>query len=313
MNTQPSLFYSDFSSFTSLKAEARADQEGAIEKVAKQFESLFVQMMVKSMRDASMGEDLMGGDNMKTYQEMYDKQISLHVSEGRGMGLAASIERQLRARESVNADGESKDLNVIAGTSVADYFSNPVMKAEKKSIFNMSDFINNAESKITDSSQFIAEMKPLAINAAKKIGVPVESLLSQAALETGWGKHVIDKANGQSSHNLFGIKADSRWDGETATVQTTEYKNGKAIKVNADFRAYGSYQDSFNDYASFIKEGQRYQQAIEHADKPAEYFDELQKAGYATDPNYSKKIQQIMDSMIQVKNTVENNNGIGAI
>lgn len=290
MNTDTAKFYSDFSGLTALKAQARNDQGQAVEEVAQQFESLFIQMMLKSMRDASFGGGLMDGKQMETYQDMYDKQISLHLSENGGIGLASSIVGQLRQGESAEtgADGSEK------GFDISSYFSKPIDTKQSVPTF---DSNNLTEQDIKSADEFLDLLWPAAKTAAKELGVPVESLLSQAALETGWGQHVIQKTNGQSSHNLFGIKADHRWQGEVVSVETTEYRNGKPLKVQADFRAYDSWQQSFDDYVQFIKQGDRYQQAVAKAAEPAAYFNELQKAGYATDPAYADKIQRIMDGI----------------
>ena len=136
---------------------------------------------------------------------------------------------------------------------------------------------------------------PHASEAAARLGLPPEALLAQAALETGWGRHVIRRADGGSSHNLFGIKADGRWQGERASTQTLEYVDGVAVRVRDHFRAYASHADSFNDYVDFLQRNPRYRDALQRTGDAAAYFSALQAAGYATDPAYATKIQRILD------------------
>ena len=140
-------------------------------------------------------------------------------------------------------------------------------------------------------------MLPMAEAAAEKIGVDPRYLVAQAALETGWGKSIIRTRDGESSHNLFGIKSHNSWEGDSARVLTTEYRGGKAVKEAASFRAYDSYAHSFDDYVSFLQGNGRYEKALASTDKPEQFARELQKAGYATDPQYARKIAQIARQM----------------
>jgi flagellar protein FlgJ len=146
-------------------------------------------------------------------------------------------------------------------------------------------------------NEFIETLLPMAEKAAERIGVDPRYLVAQAALETGWGKSIIREGDGSSSHNLFGIKAHKSWDGDSARVLTTEYKGGKAVKEAASFRSYNSFEQSFHDYVSFLQNNDRYQEALESADKPEQFVRELQQAGYATDPQYARKITQIARGM----------------
>jgi len=148
-----------------------------------------------------------------------------------------------------------------------------------------------------DSDEFVATMLPTAEQAAKRIGIDPRYLVAQAALETGWGKSVMRNTDGSSSHNLFGIKATGNWDGGEARAITSEYRDGQFVKETAVFRSYDSYQDSFHDLVSLLQNNSRYQDAVKAADKPEQFVQELQKAGYATDPNYASKISQIARQM----------------
>lgn len=148
-----------------------------------------------------------------------------------------------------------------------------------------------------DSDAFVATMLPMAEQAAKRIGVDPRYLVAQAALETGWGKSVMRNSDGSSSHNLFGIKATGNWEGDSARAITSEFRDGQFVKETAAFRSYDSYQDSFHDLVSLLQNNSRYQEAVKAADKPEQFVQELQKAGYATDPNYASKISQIARQM----------------
>ncbi len=141
---------------------------------------------------------------------------------------------------------------------------------------------------------FVAALRPAAEKAAARLGLPAEALLAQAALETGWGGHVMQRPDGSSSHNLFGIKADSRWNGGRVQVSTLEYRDGVAMRTKADFRAYDSYEESFNDYVRFVQQNPRYAEALRATEDVGRYFDRLQQAGYATDPAYAEKIGEIL-------------------
>jgi len=149
----------------------------------------------------------------------------------------------------------------------------------------------------SDSDEFVATMLPMAEQAAKRIGVDPRYLVAQAALETGWGKSVMRNSDGSSSHNLFGIKASGNWEGDSARAITSEFRDGQFVKETAAFRSYDSYQDSFHDLVSLLQNNSRYQEAVKAADKPEQFVQELQKAGYATDPNYASKISQIARQM----------------
>ncbi|MBJ9975453.1 flagellar assembly peptidoglycan hydrolase FlgJ [Pseudomonas sp. S75] len=148
-----------------------------------------------------------------------------------------------------------------------------------------------------DSDAFVATMLPMAEQAAKRIGIDPRYLVAQAALETGWGKSVMRNPDGSSSHNLFGIKATGSWQGGEARAITSEFRNGQFVKETAAFRSYESYQDSFHDLVSLLQNNSRYKAAVDAADNPEQFVRELQKAGYATDPNYASKISQIARQM----------------
>lgn len=283
-----SSIYSDFAGLTRLKAQARADQNAALDKAAKQFESMFLQLMLKSMRQAKLTDGLFDSNAMQKYREMYDEQLSVHLAEAGGAGLADVIKRQLA--------GVDKQVS-RQGMDIKAYQQQPVqlvpMIQEQQAVVEATQ---NKKETVLDGTpeNFIDKLKPFAEKAAAALGLQPQALLAQAALETGWGKAQMKMADGKPSFNLFGIKADSRWDGKQANVSTLEFRDGVAKKERANFRAYESYEDSFNDYANFIFENRRYQKALKNTENPAAYFNELQQAGYATDPSYAAKIMSIL-------------------
>ena len=280
--------YTDFAGLTRLKAQARSDQNAALDKAAEQFESMFLQMMLKSMRQAKLTDGLFDSQSMQKYQEMYDQQLAVHLAEAGGAGLADVIKRQLAGVDK-QVSRQGMDISAYQKQPV---YSFPMMRSEN--VVAESDTTVREVSLDGTPETFIDKLKPFAEKAAVALGIQPQALLAQAALETGWGKAQMKMADGKPSFNLFGIKADSRWDGKQANVATMEFRDGVAKKERASFRAYESYEDSFNDYANFIFENRRYQKALRNTENPAAYFNELQQAGYATDPKYAEKIMSIL-------------------
>ena len=146
-----------------------------------------------------------------------------------------------------------------------------------------------------DAQSFIEQLYPAAQHAAQQLGIDPKALLAQAAIETGWGKHMIHNTSGQNSHNLFGIKADRRWQGDRAMVNTIEFEQGVAATKKASFRMYDSFAESMQDYVGFVKQNPRYEEAVKQTQSPQDYFSELQKAGYATDPEYANKVISVFE------------------
>jgi peptidoglycan hydrolase FlgJ len=287
--------YNDFSGLAQLKYQAREDQAGASAKVAKQFESLFVQMMVKQMRQASFGGGVFDSDRTRFYQDMYDQQLSLHLAEQGGMGLSGVLRRQL------GGEPESPEIKL---SGLDPYWQRPV-RSRTQLQFSPSveaSEANNAaaasqapaDSEIASPQAFVQQLWHCAEAAATELGIPAEALLAQAALETGWGNHVMAQRDGRSSYNLFGIKADQRWDGGQVKRETLEYESGVAVRRREHFRTYESFEQSFQDYVAFVKSSPRYAEALSNAGDPDAYFQALQEAGYATDPAYAEKILRVM-------------------
>jgi flagellar protein FlgJ len=350
MNLPTAAIYTDFQGVAELKARARADAKGSLDQVARQFESLFAQMMLKSMRQAKLAEGIFDSDQTEFYQDMYDQQLAVHLSEAGGIGLAGVIKSQLGGTEAAN---DSKTVNSYSEyrkevISMLERSSSlPVSMQDGKPIIAMgesqmqagnrismqhaipetikelnSPFIPNGTSKpqalfeasneepverqtsevtATDpkswsKSDFVQQLWPWAREAAEKLGLAPAAILAQAALETGWGRHIMPSGKGGSAYNLFGIKTGRRWKGSSVNIGTLEYEKGVAVRKKDRFRAYGSFRDSFNDYVDFLQSNPRYSKALASTSDSKQYFKELQKAGYATDPRYAQKLTSVLES-----------------
>jgi len=286
--------YADFNGLARLKAQASGDdseQQNALGEVARQFETIFLKMMLKSMRDTVPESELIDGKKTRLFQSMYDDQISLDLSKRGNLGLADMIVQQLGS--SVGKK-EGEVTAAAEGTSLNHYRNLAVRRIEGALQEKHLEPTSSPIGKIKSPEDFINQLLPQARQAAKELGVDAKVLLAQSALETGWGKHVMHNKTGENSHNLFGIKASHGWSGKTVSVQTVEYNDGVAAKQQASFRAYDSYEESFNDYVQFLKQNPRYQQALLKVDSNEGFIKGLQKAGYATDPAYAKKIISIL-------------------
>lgn len=325
MQIDAAFNYNDLAGLESLKKGAREDDPEALKVVAQQFESMFISLIMKSMREATdvFASDLESSYQTKFYRDMHDQQLSLTLSKSGGFGLAEVLYNQLTGEYSKDPTRSLEQL-MDSRVSIPDmtnfdlndlqsFLNRRVQEAEKQNEiepvseavqspaepenFVASTVSTNDKAPVFSSpTEFIKKLLPVAEKAAEKIGLDPKVLVAQAALETGWGQKVISKPDGDSSFNFFGIKADSRWQGESAKTMTHEYIDGKAIKIQDVFRAYESIEDSFDDYLSFVTDSKRYQHAIANAGDPNLYLKALQSAGYATDPNYADKISRIANS-----------------
>jgi peptidoglycan hydrolase FlgJ len=274
--TAPVAFYADPAALASLKHDARAQDPAALKEAAKQFESLFTQMLLKSMREAnkSFGDSMFGGDQAEFYQGMFDDQMALHLSKGKGLGLADMLIRQLTQAPAARLENGGQRLGVEASATGSDL--QPPASSLQPNVISKADFVRS--------------MLPHAEQAARELGVDPHALLAQAALETGWGKSVPCNSRGDCSYNLFGIKATGQWSGASVSVPTLEFEDGVAVRKAERFRAYDSPADSFRDYASLIRNNPRYENALGAGSDVATFASALQQGGYATDPNYARKI-----------------------
>ena len=335
-STSPALdTWTELSGFQQLRAQARNDGgKTALPAVAKQFEAIFTQMMLKSMRDAnaSMGSDIAGSEQANSYRDMFDQQLSLTLANGRnGLGIAKMLVRQLGGKSEpaqaaatagnglplptatvLNANvrallqlGSDRPAGAGSDPSV-DSLGMPPTAGAGSSWQSALDRMARGAMEVAataaqvvpggDPVSFVRALAPHAAAAAKKLGVSVRALLAQAALETGWGKHLPSHGNGSSSFNLFGIKAGSSWDGDKVSVPTLEYENGVAVRRRDNFRAYDSPSGSFADYARLLADSPRYAQALGQGENIAAFARGLMHGGYATDPAYVAKLTAIANS-----------------
>ncbi len=311
--TQASAYnavYSDVGGLQSIRRLSRTDQGAALAEVSKQFESILVNMMLKQMRTATnvLAEgNYLGGNQVGFYQEMLDDQWSVELTKGDGLGFAETFATQLSPDRGANNSAVNNSVAApieqalmsarlmpkrSAAAQSTDYI--PTLAPIKSFATDTSLAANGDKTDFSSPLDFVQSLYPHAQRAAEKLGVQPETLLAQAALETGWGQHIPNNKDGNQSFNLFGIKADQRWSGDTVQVDTVEFISGKAVKVSAAFRSYHSFDQSFNDYVSFVSEQPRYIKALDHVADESAYINELHKAGYATDPRYAEKIQQIL-------------------
>jgi len=294
----------DVKNLRSIKTAAKQNSPEALKAAAKQFEGLFINMMLKSMRDAVPKSGMNEGPAQKTYTSMLDQQLSQNIAQ-RGIGIADMMIKQLKARENTIAPdasnlGNTPQAKVSAISNeqspiaqMAKYQEQLAIQAAKEAadqpsmgqrLFNgVQDFVNG----IADGAQVASQIT----------GIPAAFITAQAALESGWGKRQILNQDGSTSHNLFGIKAGGSWTGKVAKVWTTEFINGAYQKVLADFRSYDSYEESFKDYAALLKNSPRYRGVIANGSSPAGFAEGLQSAGYATDPNYAAKLKSIIQNI----------------
>lgn len=291
--------YQDIAGLDNLRKEAQNDEKGALETVAKQFEGIFMKMLLKSMRDANKAfesDSPFNSQSTETYRNMSDDQMALELSENGSLGLADLMVQQLSPETSGITPSSALRTNNLPLGSASNLHT-------QKSVSN-DDVIPNKKSKpeITFSSptDFVEQMMPHAEKAAQTIGVSPQTLLAQAALETGWGQKIVGQKNDTSSFNLFNIKSDKRWDGEHVDVQTIEYREGVALKEKASFRAYENFKESFDDFSKFITTSPRYEKALEKVSNPASFLQGLQDAGYATDPNYASKIMAVLKQVTKL-------------
>lgn len=268
----------DVQGFAALRAAAHQNSPQAAQQAAKQFEAVFTQMMMKSMRDATMQGGLLGNDQEKMFNGMLDDQLAQQLTSSKGIGLADMMLKQL-------AQTGAGGLPPAAVGKQQSLQGRP---------FSTADAIGVADGAPAVAGAFVDRMATAAQNASATSGIPARFMLSQAALESGWGKREIRNADGSNSFNVFGIKAGKNWTGPTVDVATTEYVNGKPHRVMAKFRAYKSYDEAFNDYASLISNNPRYAQVVASTDDAARFATNLQRAGYATDPHYATKLMKIM-------------------
>ncbi len=284
---QPDV-YTDFQGLANLKARARVpespDSPATLREVARQFEALFIGLMLKEARKTDFGDGLFDSQQMDFYQGMFDQQIALEMARGRGLGLADMLVRQLGGATAEPTAPATRPLPARAGSAGGGGAVDAAAGA------------GQPDWRPETPAEFVRELWLHAERAARELGTDAEAIVAQAALETGWGRHVLRRPDGRSSFNLFGIKAGSGWDGETVAATTLEFDGAAMRRTRASFRAYPGIAASVQDYVDFLKGNARYRDVVSGQTDVAGFLHGLQRAGYATDPDYASKIMQIMDS-----------------
>ena len=296
INTSSAGGYVDFTRFGKLREGAHRNQDAAIQQVADEFEAMFAELMLKAARESDQGEGMFDSSELDTYHEMLDGQLAQSLARSQDFGFGAMLKQQfagaLAAAKSEQAPGAASGLPALSTlNSIESPLAGGVpVISSALSILRTGD----APGVKAQRQGFLDELAPFATSAANSLGVEPRALMAQAALESGWGKHVIRMPDGSSSHNYFGIKASPTWTGAVVKVPTTEYIGGRAVTVNAAFRAYPDARSAFRDYVDFIGGNPRYEQALAHGANAAQYARQLEAAGYATDPDYANKIMAIL-------------------
>ena len=275
-------------SLDKLRMQAKQSPDQALKAVAQQFETVFMNMMLKSMRDATPQDGMFDSEQTKMFTGMLDQQLAQNMSS-RGVGLADAMVKQL-----------SRTLTPGAATALPEssHTVHPSRAAALPSAYgeNFAHGAKNSPSPQTPLQQdFVRRLTPSALQASRETGMPAQLMLGQAALETGWGQREIRLPDGGNSYNLFGVKAGGNWSGKVAEVTTTEYHNGVPSKQVEKFRAYGSYAEAFSDYAHLLRDHPRYAGVIQQGQGVEVAAHALQSAGYATDPNYADKLVKVMN------------------
>lgn len=297
----PSIF--DARGLADMKRLARGNDPAALKAAAQQFEALFLQMMLKSMRDATPQDGMFDSDQTRLYQSLLDQQMSQVLAAKGSTGLAKVIETQLSRDGSSSQEMLSPDLSSLGlprmpvRPALADAGNAPAAIIPGASSASTTSAVPvDALPRTEAGSEFVQRMWPHALEASRATGIPARFLIAQAALETGWGRAEPKAANGQPSFNVFGIKAGSRWQGAVAEATTTEFAAGVAQQRVERFRAYGSYAEAFQDYARLISGNPRYAEVVGSQD-PRAFSQGLARAGYATDPAYADKLARIIDGL----------------
>ena len=298
-----------------LRLLAGNGDETVNDEVLQQFEALFLQQMLKSMRTASLSDGMFQSEQTEFYRDMYDQQIAADLAQKEVLGISQLINRQLGGVDPAQQSADSSDLSKKDITEIQKIESATLSDSDvgmqlqginslvqkfvsdishdKQTSVNEANSVRPLAFKPETPDQFVDYAYEFSQQPAKELGVDAEVIIAIAALETGWGKH-LPTDNGGSSNNYFGIKADNRWAGENVTSQTLEFEENTFNELKQSFRAYENMKESFNDFANFILNNERYSQALEFAHDTKRFLQEIQNAGYATDPKYADKILNVL-------------------
>lgn len=304
------------------KSGDKASKEAALDQAAKQFESIFMQMLMKSMRkaqDVLASDSPFNSESTKFYRDMHDQQMSLEMSNNGSLGLSELIVRQLGGDDNfkphtiLRSDGNLDSRGSVRITQSAlltnrNLVNDPTAKQDPEkdrqtngsAAAQMASLLQSPT--FEQPKDFVSALTADAKRVQEKIKVPFEVVIAQAALETGWGQKIIKTDSGESSNNLFNIKADSRWAGDKTHKETLEFENGAMVKKREPFRVYETIGESVNDYLNLLTGSERYQGALEKAENVEQFLHGIQGAGYATDPDYAKKIMATLRTVTSLLN-----------
>lgn len=299
----------DANSLNNLKASAKDNSPESVKEAAKQFEAVFINMVMKSMRAATPQDGPFDNEQSRTFTAMLDQQLSNNLAT-KGVGLAEILTRQLTKISNSTSDAMEQAVSGDAGVKPNEAGLNSFIPGLLKSSGYANPQTTNATANAANitslekpinlsgkSAEFHDRMSHHAVIASRETGMPANYMLGQAALETGWGKREIKTSDGTNSYNLFGIKATGNWQGKVAETTTTEYIDGVKQQRVEKFRAYDNYADSFKDFANLIQNNPRYKSVMENVNSVSGYANALQNAGYATDPNYANKLASVINKV----------------
>ena len=305
--------YTDIAGLSKLKRAAGNNDPAAIRTVAQQFESMFTRMMLKSMRDAIGPDPMFGSDQEQMYQGMADDQLSIQLSKGKGLGLADMLVRQLqkmgvKGADAAAAEGTAGGANAAAGktsglaigprgTASGSAGATSAAGAKAAAAYSSTERATSTSSTDAAKTNFVQDLWPQAQEAGQVLGVDPRHLIAQAALETNWGRNMPQDAAGRCSNNLFGIKAAAGWSGPTVTSDTQEFQDGVATSTSAQFKAYATPAQSFQDYVALLRNNPRYSTALNTGSDVQAFATGLQRGGYATDPDYASKIAAVANAV----------------
>jgi flagellar protein FlgJ len=282
--------YTDLNGLAALKNAPSSP--AAIRAVSQQVEALFLQMMLKSMRDADAAGGETESNETSMYQDMFDKQVALTLSKHQDLGIARLFERELGAKAAAPAPTGPPARPVAGPAAFATPAAGGRNQADGRSAANQAADSATAE----HAAQFVSAVLPTIRRAAESLKVNPLGLLAQAALETGWGRRMARTADGSPSLNLFGIKAGEGWRGASAVADTVEISGGIATQRRTAFRAYGSIEQSVSDFTNLLSDSPRYREAIAVGSDAQAYIHSIARSGYATDPEYGNKLNKILHS-----------------
>jgi flagellar protein FlgJ len=295
-------FFADFAGLASLRRDAQAQDPAALREAARQFESIFAKMMLSSMRAASFGDSLLGSDQQDFYRGMFDDQMAVELTRGKGLGLADMLVQQL-TRAGLATEASPPPAPSPRGEGVEN-LALPAAPAGPSSPLQQAADLPVASAgpqklywQPQSKEEFIRELWPCAQEAGRELGIDPRHLLAQAALETGWGQSLPCNTDGSTSFNLFGIKAGSSWNGNSVAVRTLEFEGGVPVPKRERFRAYDSAAESFRDYVALLRDNPRYGAALNTGSDAQAFAGALQRGGYATDPAYARKIAAIAQNL----------------